>query len=388
MVNIKKSFIYSVVFIFILAALVFYFSSQQKNDVKKQTQILVVKSEPLAKTLYFDGVIKPLAIHTVYTPIEGDIKSIHFTYGQIVKKGQLLEVIASEKEKTDFEEALTGYLKAKQDLNTKYTTWKTTQKLYQESLVSRDTRNQDRDNYYLSEIAMIQAQTKLEQLLAHQKLLDLEQLKKLTIADIEGIKKAFESNLTFSTMNIESPIDGIALYAEDNSGDEKELPVGSHVKANQTLLRIGDLQGLTLQVKVNEYDVDSLKQGQKAIITSDAFPNITLTGFIKSVSQQATDQEGAPVFMVSVIIPEITDAVRQIVHVGMSAKIMIQLQENVSISIPITAVSQKNDASFVNVIDPQTGKITKKIIQTGDTTTNDIVVTSGLKEGDKIIAAH
>lgn len=363
---------------------------RKKNLISIHT---VTKSAPTT-TLYYSGTISPLSKTPVISPIEGTVNEVHFDYGAMVEKQQLLFTIKSTGQKSDFQDALTNYLKEKQDLNNSKTKMQTTLALYKDGLVSKDERDDAKNTYFTNQLSFIQAQKTLDRTL---KLYGLEDLSSLSLDDFEAVKKALALEQEIGGVKIYSPTDGLALFGKGSGGDNSDdggdgggnkIQAGSQIKQGQVLLYIGDVSGLSAQIKINEININNIHVSQKAIITGDSFPNIKLSGYIKSVDTQATIEGDQPIFHALVIVPKITLEQEKIIKMGMSAKVSITLKGESQILIPIDAVSYKNGESTVQVIDPDSGKTNTVTVETGQTTEDSIVITSGLKPGDKIAIPH
>ena len=157
------------------------------------------------------------------------------------------------------------------------------------------------------------------------------------------------------------------------------------VKDGQTLLNINSSRGISFDIKINEINVNQLHVGQPAIITSVAFPNIKLQGYIKSIDSQASSIGNLPSFSAAIIVPSLTTSQEKIIRIGMSAKISITTTRKAKILVPLYAISDENGKKSVKLLDPKTGKIKKALVETGETTLSDVEITSGLKAGDQVV---
>src|SRR5204863_1822040 len=123
--------------------------------------------------------------------------------------------------------------------------------------------------------------------------------------------------------------DGIALVPPKSGSSESssEIAVGTSVKQNQVLVSIGNLEGLSVKIAINEIDINQVAPGQEAMITGVGFPKETLKGFVKEVASQAQIAQGGlgglPTFSATVIVPSLTPEQKKLIRVGMSAKILV-----------------------------------------------------------------
>lgn len=364
--------------------------SENKTAPTKKT--FTVTKKPTYSMLYFAGNLQPLKQVSMTAPTDGIIVAKGFTYGQNVKKGELLFTLRSSKIRKDFESALTAYLKAKEDFNHQVSSYQNTANLYKSQLVSRDEYTQAKNAFYLSQLSLLQAHTnlaRLAQFFPAQK----NTIFSLSIEDIKNITKTFSSKKTNSNVKIKAIASGIALFPEkssssDQSGDNsKKVTVGSAVKQGQLLVTIGESKGLSLSAKANEININQLSTGLKAEITSVAFPGITLHGYIASIDNQASSSGPIPQFNLEIYIDNIPEAAKKLIRIGMSAKASVRIQRPATIQIPIKAVTfnSKTNQASVQLLDDKTGKTKQQIIRTGKTSLDSVIVTSGLKLGDKIV---
>ena len=92
-----------------------------------------------------------------------------------------------------------------------------------------------------------------------------------------------------------------------------------------------------------------------------------------------------PTFPVTVEIPSISSMQRELIHVGMNAKVEVAIKTPPQITIPITAVFQEQGQNKVTIIDPTTGKPKTVSVSTGATTQNNVIIHSGIKAGTQVI---
>jgi multidrug efflux pump subunit AcrA (membrane-fusion protein) len=74
------------------------------------------------------------------------------------------------------------------------------------------------------------------------------------------------------------------------------------------------------------------------------------------------------------------------IHVGMSAKVEVHREEPSRITIPLTAIIQRDNLSYVKVQDKTSGKLHEILVKTGQTTMDSVVIDAGLQVGERIIA--
>ncbi|OGT29850.1 MAG: hypothetical protein A3E87_08900 [Gammaproteobacteria bacterium RIFCSPHIGHO2_12_FULL_35_23] len=367
--------------------------AQQANN-STSSQIMIVEMKPVYKTLYFSGTLSPNKQVSVVSPNDGVVLKKNFQYGEQVQKGQLLFVIESSKQASQFQTAFSSYLKAKEQLNNDYGTFQSTQNLYDKGLVSRDDLTQAKSSYYLSQLSLLQAQSQLKDSLKYYQF--NTDVFSLSIEDIKAISNTIAKSLKAEELHITSPATGIALLPVQNSQDNNQgnsntnntIMSGVQVKDSQVLVTIGLMQGLAMHSEANEIDINELSKGLSVSVTSVAFPDITLQGYLADIAAQATNSGNLPVFSIRIVMPILSQQAKQVVKIGMSAKAAIKIKEQPQIAVPISAVFIDPKTSATMVTKVVQGKHQNVNVTTGETSLNSVVILSGLNPGDEIVTNH
>lgn len=361
---------------------------QKKNEGPKAKEtVITVTEKSTTDILYYEGLMMPMVVDPVSSPIEGVVEEMFFEYGGAIEQNQVLCLIKPTDQKSDFGSALTEYLKAKQDFGSNEEKLESSSELYKRGLISRDDFEQTQNSFYISRLSFIQAQDSFNKML---ELYDIKlpNLGKLTLGDIGSIKEAIAKQKGFKGVKINASSFGIALFPKEGGGDSDKIQIGSQIKQGQVITNIGDMRSIAIKIKINEIDINSIHPGEKALITSDIIPNFHVDGYVKTVDAQATHTGNLPVFSATVVGPALTVEEQKQVKVGMNAKVAVILSGTPKISIPISAVIRQNDTYVVKKIDKTTGKFTTVPVVTGQTTQDSVVIIDGLKSGDKIIVPN
>lgn len=356
-----------------------------KANKSSSMHVIPVKENSLANTLYYTGIIQPLQTLVITSPVDGIIVKRLFEYGEFVKINQPLFIVSSTKFLLDYKTGLMQYIKAKNDFNNSQTQLNEAKFLHRNQLISDDEFKSRQSNYYSAQLAFLQTKDSLESLLKQFNNKNIN-LYSLSITDIDKITAALHSQLSAENLPILASESGIALSPMKNEEENKHLNKGDSIKQGDILLLIGDLTGLKVNIKVNELVVNQLQVGQKVRITGIAFPDQELLGEVYEVNRQGDiSANGTPTFSVDVIVSKLTPIQRKEIHVGMSAKVAITIQEKSNILIPLKAVSDNNGISVVNVYDAKTKTSKQRVINIGKTTMDSAMVLAGLKSGELLV---
>ncbi len=342
-------------------------------------KIIIAKPQTFTNTLYYTGTIAPVTKTAITAPTDGTLTKIFFSYGANIKAGQKLYCIKTNDKNSNFQQSFTEYLKAQQNfISAKDKTHSNTQ-LYQDGLIAKNEYETTKNSYYLAELSYMQAKTNFNAILRQHK---IDNFPKVNLQNINSIKNLLaQLKPKIDNIEIAAPISGTALLPKNS---EQPLP-GTQIKAGQILLYLGNLSGVSIQIKISEIDINQIHIGQTATITSAAFPGLTLHGVVEQINSQALNNNGTPAFPVTITIPKLTPAQQKLVHVGMSAKVAISLEHCKQILIPINAVSYKNGQSMIKLSLKNSTKTKMVAVTTGPTTANSVIITQGLNSGDRVV---
>jgi macrolide-specific efflux system membrane fusion protein len=155
---------------------------------------------------------------------------------------------------------------------------------------------------------------------------------------------------------------------------------GQTVTSSDVVLVLSDR--LIVQAQVDETDIGKVKLGQEAIISLDAYPEIKVKGTVDHIAYESTIVNNVTIYEVDILPEKLPSIFRS----GMSANIDIieQSKENI-LTIPLEAVKQDTEGSFVLISEGNGEKPVKRRVQLGISDDNNVEVISGLKPEDKII---
>ncbi len=369
--------------------LIFFMTSCQQYSVKNHRQTLKVEPTKNTLTLYYSGNLEPILADTIQNiNADGVIIQKYFEYGTHVDKGQILFTIRSNQLATNYQTAFTAYVKAKKSLADVSYQVEGEKELSKLNIVSKQEYMTSQTQLFNAELDYNQAAKALYDIMEMAGV-SRSRLKNLDSTNPEAVTKAL-SNAP-NKIKIISPITGIALYPKSSTGGDNstsDLKVGSEVKANDTLVLVHNKNGVAVTIKVNQLDISQIRYDEKVLITSDAFPGITLNGEVNRIDREATvPQYGGslPTFNVRVIVPQLTPKEYNSIRMGMSAEVAIEVTTPPVIKVPITAVTTNNGQAFVNIINPSSKKIESIAVETGATDQENVEITNGLKAGDEVV---
>lgn len=165
---------------------------------------------------------------------------------------------------------------------------------------------------------------------------------------------------------------------ESTSGTELSA---SEYSTDVALFTISPDDTMTLDVSVDELDINSVETGQEAEVTFDAIEDKEFTGEVTEVGSTASVSGGVAKYTVSISVPK-DDEMKQ--GMNASATITIENRENV-ITIPVNALQEKGDKVFVYTKEDEEGNLSGETeVTTGLSDGTTVEITEGLSEGDTV----
>ena len=357
-----------------------------KETVKKPVvKTVVVQPTSIHKTLFFTGTVQPLQENTLTSPMDGVVETMHYGYGQTVKKGDEIFTLNSPELQKQYNDTLTEFLKAKDNYTIAKAKFTGTEDLWQAGLLSKNNFLSEKSSLNNARVSLMQATRKLSEMLEKMGDVTYRDLSTLSFADFDKVRHALAGK--HHLIHLKSPSAGVLLYPPKASDDKTgRISVGAAVKAGQVLAMLGDLSGIRVEIDVPEIDIDKIKPGIPATIRGVAFAKEELKGKLVSVNAQATAGSGGslPSFTAIVEVTALNAQQRTLLKVGMSASIELAVDSTDKLLVPIAAVKQKRGQSILQVRAPN-GTIRDHTVVTGPAYSDSVVIDSGLKAGDVVI---
>lgn len=234
-----------------------------------------------------------------------------------------------------------------------------------------------------AEIDLQKAQRNYEQAVQNYKLKYSKS--KATIGEVtasyDQSRRKFDNLMkVLNDFTIKAPKAGMVIYKRDWDG--KKQGVGATVNAwNNVVATLPNLKKMISKTYINEIDISKVKVGQKVRIGVDAFPEKKFTGQVTEVANIGEQMRGtnAKVFEVKILVNEYDSILRP----AMTTKntIITAVVPNV-LFIPIECMHTSDTITFVY---KESGtKIVKQQVKAGASNENEIIITNGLDEKDKV----
>lgn len=180
---------------------------------------------------------------------------------------------------------------------------------------------------------------------------------------------------------IEDLVEGDTIYSP-MKGTVLQINVSEEEVVDRTtaLMTIADLDNMEVVIAVDELDINKIKLGQQANITSDVSPNENFTGKVSKISMEGTSQSGVTTYDVTI---KLDDRKSLMSGMNVDVEILADSRENVLV-VPIDAVHKLNGEYMVTVKDSSGNKSDVKV-ELGLATKDKVEITSGLNDGDVVV---
>jgi len=161
---------------------------------------------------------------------------------------------------------------------------------------------------------------------------------------------------------------------------QRFLDKGGMASTTKPFVNIVNMDVVKITAKVPERELGSIKQGQKAIVKPDAYPDEEFTGKLVNISPIIDRTSQTCDIEVEVSNPN------QRLKPGMFTRVELTVSENkVALVIPSDSFIKEGDKTYVFVAD--NGKAVKKVITVGISDGVKTEVISGLNPGEQLIIA-
>ncbi|KON85504.1 permease [Sporosarcina globispora] len=315
--------------------------------------------EEITEQIMIPGTVKLVNEQKVYaSPEKGEIKELLVEEGDSVKKGEVLakfdeQALTLELEKVNLQ-AESGYLKISQ-------------------LEKQEDQLGDKEKELRKQAGKKEAdkqiQPERDQLKLEKRLANLE------LSQVLLQKKDIEERL--GELEIKSSIDGEVLQVNKETSSDP-------ASAGKPVIYIGDLKAIGASGLLSEFDSLKVREGQTAILRSDAIPEKEWKGEVSEVADMPEESQAvnpaensAPQYRVGITVKDMS------LKPGFQLIMEIETDKKKALTVPATAVITGDSSVYVFVVKDQ--KSYKQEVETGVASGNKIEITSGLDETDLII---
>jgi HlyD family secretion protein len=356
-----------------------------------------------------NGVVMRPSTQTIPTLIAGNVQRIYARAGDRVVRGQLLATIENPSAQYDAAGSQADYLSSAANVSVARINEENARVQYlgqvdtAKSSLAEAKRVYDADEALLAQRAIArnqvdadkakldQARVAYDQALSQLKLgavsgygQDSVQYAKATEEKSRIVNEQDQQQLSFT--RIVAPADGIIETVATQPSDAlRSLQPGDAVTSGQTLFTMSSASGYIVKAQVDEQDIINVKLGQRANVSGEDFPNVTIPGhvaYIAPVAVKSADTSStAKQVLTTIALERSPDFLKD----GMSADVDILTADIPhAIAIPNDAVVKNGGTSYVYVV--KNGVAKRRAVKVGRVGDTSTMIASGLASGDVIVA--
>ncbi|WP_415948248.1 efflux RND transporter periplasmic adaptor subunit [Megamonas funiformis] len=325
-----------------------YYAQKQEEAKKPVVNTAQVQYMSMKSIVSATGTIKPVESVEVSSKITARVKQVLVKENDTVTQGQTVALLDGKDYETQKEQAEFTLKNAK-------IIYDRTNYLYNIGAKSKEDLDNAQYNYDT-------AQSKLEEA---------------------------ESNLSETV--IVSPMDGVVIGEPVTDGT-----MAVQGNSNPTvIMRIADLSRKQIFAKVDETDIGSVRVGQKATFTVDAYNGKTFTATVSKISQTDMDNSwnisnssssssssSAAVIYYSVTLD--VDDPEGLLMPSMTARVEIETaNKDSALAVPLSALKTDKNGTYVIVIKDD-GTTENRYVETGIYGDEFVEIINGLSENEKV----
>jgi membrane fusion protein, heavy metal efflux system len=286
----------------------------------------------------------------ILPPVNGQVQNLKVNVGDTVRKGDVLFVLSSR----EVAASIADYLASRKDLELSEKTYAMTKDLFEHQAASRIALSQ-------SENDLAKAKAKVQQTAEVLQVLGVD----AHAAEVGGPLQA--------RVPVRSPIGGTVT--------DRNLTNGQYVGTDPApVMTIADLSHVWVQADVFERDLHSITPGQKALVTTAAYPDDRFSAEVSRIATVVDAQTRTAKVRFAVANPGGR------LKPGMFTTMSLYLPQSASsLTLPAKAVFVEGGRSFAYVqVGPQ--EFARREIETAAGGAERVRVVSGLKAGDRVIS--
>ena len=314
-----------------------------------------ISAQPVTDSLRVPGVVEPNAYRQVsVTPlVAGRVVRVSVQLGDRVRKGQSIAQVYSP----ELAEARTKYVAARAMLDAHDRERQRTERLVEIGAASR----QELERIHAEHAAQT---AEVESARARLRLLGAD-------AEPTSASNAQES----ATTNVAAPIDGVVT--------ERLANAGVNVEPTTKLLAIVDLSNVWIVADVYERDLHRVREGQRATVTTTAYPDQRLEGRVGFIDPQLNAATRTAKIRVEVANP------RGELRLGMYTDVAIESASPTPVLVvPKEAVQSVGERQVVYLSSSDApDRFVEREVRLGRSFGKQVEVLSGLSAGDSVVSA-
>lgn len=364
----------------VLLTLVIVFSVRSGGPKGEKVYTEAAGTKTIQAVVTAPGQIDPKVKVNISAHIVGKIEKLYFNEGDTVRRGQKLVelekplyIAQRDRLRAELASRRVEVQRSRAALNTARAQYDRAQSLSQQGIQAQELFDQARLAYENARAAVAAAEQGVNQAEA-------------------GLRSAAED---LSRTTIVSPLDGKVVQLNAREGEV--VVTGTMNNPGSVIAVIADLSQILVEAEVGETEIVSVSLQQPATIKVDAIPDREYHGRVVEIGSSAGVRQGAGAgiryFKVKVAIDDVDERLRP----GMTSQVSIVTSSAPNaVAVPIQSVVERvpgassdeddDDKPKKKYVFLAAGGNAKRVeVQTGISDATHVVITSGVKIGDRVI---
>jgi HlyD family secretion protein len=396
----RRVWLYVLLALAVIAATIFAYTRLTAAPVRIEYVTQPAALADLTVEVSATGTLQPLNQVDISSELSGVVRSVSADENQEVKKGDVLAALDTSKLEAQIERAKASAKAAEANVEDAAVTLRENEKALERAAA-------------LAKRGMATDQALEAATATRDRSRSAKDIAEANLAIAEADVKSQQTDLAKST--IYAPIDGIVLTRSVDPGQT----VASSLQAPVLFVIAADLKKMELKAAIDEADIGTVKSGQQARFTVDAFPDRTFNADIRDISYASVTTDGVVTYdaRLDVINDEL------LLRPGMTATVtVVTKQAKDALTVPSAAFRYRPAATQTtrswSLLDMFTGRMGRPggnrtrqqaapaadgsrtlyilkdgapqpvNVKIGSTNGELTEVLSGLSEGDKVITAQ
>lgn len=316
---------------------------EPKQAPPRPVRSIIVKAESLAPSATYSGEVRARYETPLAFRVAGKLAERRVEVGTVVKKGQVLARLDEADLQLQAAATEAGKVAAQAQLTRAKADYERYKALREKNLVSEFDFKSVQTNYEV-------AQSQYQQAVAQARVGDNQAAYTTLVADANGVVTA--------------------LQAE----------IGQVVAAGQPVLTLARSGEREVQIAVPESRVDELRRATEIYVRLWAKPEKSYPGKVREIAPD-TDPV-TRTYNTRITVQDVDTDLK----LGMTATVTLTGAGAQAFRLPLTAIYQTSAQPKVWIVD-SSGKVQLRDVLLGDFVENDVIVLSGLADGERVVTA-
>jgi HlyD family secretion protein len=185
-------------------------------------------------------------------------------------------------------------------------------------------------------------------------------------------------------MVIHSPVDGVAVINSMwKGGSLSDVQEGDEVRPGFGFMQVVNPGQMQVRAKINQADIDDVREGQNVVIHLDAYPDLTFSGNVVRIAGVAqTSAFNGKVRVFTTVFSIKGSDPKLLPDLSAAVDIEIERQPN-ALVVPRDAVFSENGHSYVRL--KNGSGYDKQEVKTGAVSDLEEVILSGVQKGAVVL---